>query len=107
VDNGAVLYDDGRNACDDDGIVIRWYYPWGGKEIPYSSIRSLQTRRLNGLRKWRLWGTGDFVHWWNLDRDRPRKRVVLEIDTGHRVRPMITPDDPERVERILAERVGR
>lgn len=33
-----MLYDDGRIACDDASLVIRWYYPWGAKTIPYSWI---------------------------------------------------------------------
>jgi hypothetical protein len=26
-----VLYDDGRIACTDTALLIRWYYPWGAK----------------------------------------------------------------------------
>ena len=44
-------YEDGAILCDDQGLTIRRYYPWG---------------------------------------------------VGHRVRPTITPDDPDAVERILA-----
>src|SRR5262249_39291856 len=40
--NGAMLYDDGRLACDDAGILIRRYYLWGEKRIPYPSIRSVK-----------------------------------------------------------------
>jgi hypothetical protein len=46
------------------------------------------------------------VHWWNLDRGRPTKDVALVLDVGGRIRPTITPDDPETVERILAEHVS-
>jgi hypothetical protein len=99
-----VLYDDGRIACDDTGLIIRRYYPWGGKRVPYASIRVVTRRPLSPVRgKWRIWGSGDFVHWWNLDPQRPSKEGALEIDTGRVVRPMITPDDPDAVERILAE----
>jgi hypothetical protein len=31
--------------------------------------------------------------------------MALVIDVGHRVRPTITPDDPDAVQHILAERV--
>jgi hypothetical protein len=48
-------------------------------------------------------GSGDFVHWWNLVRGRPKKQLALEIDTGHHIHPTITPDDPHTVERILTE----
>jgi hypothetical protein len=97
-----MVYDDGRIACDDTLLIIRRYYPWGAKEIPYSSIRSVKRRPLKRVRgKWRLWGSGDFRHWWNLDPGRPHKAVVLEIDIGRRVIPTITPDDSDAVERIV------
>ncbi|HEY3832829.1 MAG TPA: hypothetical protein VGO03_11085 [Acidimicrobiia bacterium] len=99
-----MLYDDGRIACDEGGLLIRWYYLWGAKRIPYTSIRSSTRRPLTTWRgKWRIWGSGDFVHWYNLDPTRRRKSAALELDTGGRVRPTITPDDPDAVERILAE----
>jgi Bacterial PH domain len=73
-----VLYDDGRIACDDESLVVRWYYPWGAKKIPYDSIRSVEKRQLNPVRgRWRLWGSGDFVHWYNLDLGRTKKDVAL------------------------------
>jgi hypothetical protein len=99
-----VLYDDGRIACDEIGLTIRWYYLWGSKRIPYRSIRSVERLAL-GVRRWRIWGSGDLVHWWNLDRTRPGKKVALALDVGRRVRPTITPDEPEQVERILREQL--
>jgi hypothetical protein len=56
---------------------------------------------LNAVRRWRIWGSGDFVHWWNLDPKRPSKRMALVLDTGHRICPTITPDDPDAVEQII------
>ena len=102
-----MLYDDGRIACDDIVLIVRRYYPWGSKEIPYSSIRSVNRRPLTGVRgRWRIWGSGDFKRWWNLDPGRPHKAVALEIDVGRRIVPTITPDDPDAVERILAEHLN-
>ena len=102
----AQLYDDGRIACDDQGLIIRWYYLWGPKRIPYARIRSIIVRDMSRLgEKYRLWGSGDFVHWYNLDPRRPSKQTAIELDTGGRVRPTITPDDPEAVARILNERI--
>jgi len=103
VNNAAVLYDDGRIACTDSGLVLRWYYLWGARRIPYGAIRSVGRLPPLRVRRWRIWGSGDFVHWWNLDPDRPRKSVALVLDVGGRIRPTITPDDPEAVERILGE----
>ncbi|HZR12804.1 MAG TPA: PH domain-containing protein [Acidimicrobiia bacterium] len=97
-----MLYDDGRIACDDDAITIRWYYLWGAKRIPYRSIRSVTARTMTGVRgRWRIWGSGDLVHWYNLDGNRPNKQVALELDVGRRVKPTITPDEPETVRAIL------
>ena len=102
-----MLYDDGRIACDATGLIVRWYYLWGSKRIAYGSIRSVSRRPLTGVGgKWRIWGSGDFVHWWNLDPHRPSKDLALVIDTGNRTLPTITPDDPEAVERILTDRLG-
>lgn len=98
-----IPYDDGRVALDENGILIRRYYPWGDKRIPYASIRSVERLPPLRVRKWRLWGSGDFVHWWNLDPGRPKKDVAIAIDVGKRIHPTITPDDPEAVERILGE----
>jgi hypothetical protein len=105
--SGSPAYDDGAIACDSQGIVIRLYYfPWGTKRVPYSSIKNFRVLPLTGvnrLRRWRLWGSGDLVHWWNCDMRRPQKEVALVLDVGRRVLPSITPDDPETVERILRE----
>jgi hypothetical protein len=101
-----MIYDDGRIACDEQGLAIRWYYPWGSKRISYASLRGVASLPLvgaNRVRKWRIWGSGDFVHWWNLDPGRGRKKVALVLDVGGRVRPTITPDEPAAVERIINE----
>lgn len=103
---GTTSYDDGGIVCDDHCLTIRRYYPWGAKRIRYTSIKGVKRLNLTGMnkvRKWRIWGSGDFVHWWNLDVRRPRKDCALVIDVGHRVHPTITPDDPDTVERILTE----
>jgi hypothetical protein len=106
--DGAILYDDGGVACDDEHLIIKRYYPWGAKRISYPSIKSVKTRDLSATSgKWRIWGSGDFVHWYNLDRHRPSKEVALEIDVGGRIRPTITPDDPATVARILNEHLAQ
>jgi hypothetical protein len=99
-------YDDGGVACDRDGLIIRRYNPWGAKRVAYASIKGVTELPLTGkdkVRKWRIWGSGDFVHWWNRDTRRPKKKVALVLDVGRRVRPTITPDDPQTVERIIKE----
>lgn len=103
------LYDDGRISCDSSGVRIKWYYLWGDKTVRYDSIRGVQRLPLtgaNGIGRWRIWGSGDFVHWWNLDPGRPHKEVALVLDVGRRVLPTITPNDADAVERILRERIS-
>jgi len=95
-----VSYDDGRVACTDDALVIRWYYfPFGDKRIPYANIQQVRRTELTGMSgRYRLWGSGDFVHWANLDPDRPSKGVAFVISTsGRHMRPVITPNDPDAV----------
>lgn len=94
-------YDDGLVACTDDALVIRrYYFPLGtSKCVPYSTIRSVRSCAAG---KGRIWGSGDFIHWRNLDVRRPRKDTGLIIDTGHRIKPVITPDDPDEVIRVLS-----
>jgi hypothetical protein len=98
-----MLYDDGRVACDDKRIILRWYYLWGSKRIPYWAIQSVTRRPLAGGRRWRIWKFFDLRHHYNLDRSRRKKSVALEIHTHGHIIPTITPDDVEAVERILAE----
>ncbi|MEZ0091957.1 hypothetical protein [Streptacidiphilus sp. EB129] len=101
-----VTYDDGRILCDDQGITIRRYYPWGSKRIRHASIRGVETLPLTGVnrvRRWRIWGSGDLVHWWNFDPSRPKKGMALVLDVGHWIRPSITPDDADAVARIITE----
>ncbi|MFE9559434.1 hypothetical protein ACFYOD_39180 [Streptomyces sp. NPDC006703] len=109
TDESTTSYDDGGISCDDQGLTIRRYYPWGAKRIHYTSIKGVQKLPLTGanaVHRWRIWGSGDFLHWWNLDTNRPRKDLALVIDLGHHVRPTITPDAPTAVERILAEHIA-
>ncbi len=107
VKHKGTLYDDGRIACDDEGLTIRWYSLWGTKRIPFHAIHSIRTFPLSAVRgKWRVWGSGDFVHWYNLDGDRPKKETGIEIDLGGRVRPCITPDDSAAVTRIIEDHVA-
>jgi hypothetical protein len=94
---------------DTQELIIRNYYLWGAKHIRYASIRGVQTLPLTGLnavRRWRIWGSGDFIHWWNLDPSRPRKSIALVLDVGHQVRPTITPNDPAAVASILTAKTG-
>jgi hypothetical protein len=99
-----VEYDDGLIACAHDALVIRRYtLLLRPRRVPYGDIRSVTEMRLGTMRKWRIWGSGDLRHWWNFDTGRPQKEVALALDVGGRVKPAITPDDPQRVLDVLRE----
>jgi hypothetical protein len=78
-------------------LTIRRYgFPLRDRSIRLTEIRQavdLPIGRWSG--RWRLWGSGDFRPWWNLDVGRRRKTRAFELDIGSRVRPVVTPDDPE------------
>jgi hypothetical protein len=92
--------------CTPDEIRIRGYYfPWGTKRIPYGSIRGYRRVDLSAVRgRPRIWGTANPRYWASLDPGRPGKRQALILDLGRLVRPFITPDDPDAVERAIRER---
>jgi hypothetical protein len=97
-------YDDGSIACDETGLAIQRYYPWGARRIAYGEIKDVQVLRLNGwtaMQPWRIWGPADLEHWWNLDTRRTEKHTALVIDTGERFKPTVTPCDPEGFEKVV------
>jgi hypothetical protein len=98
-------YDDGKVACTDQELVIRNYYFFlgGAKHVPYSAIREARRVRLGTMGRWRIHGSGDLVHWFNFDPRRPRKDSAIVIHLDGVIRPVITPDDPDRVAAVLAE----
>ena len=102
-----IKYRDGKITCDTDGLTIRFYYfPWGDKRVLYQSIREVRQFRLDrGVfsGRFRTWGSGDLVHWFNLDPARHQKKVGFVLDLGRRFRPVVTPDDPEALRRIFEE----
>lgn len=52
----------------------------------------------------RLWGSAHPGYWLPWDGSRPRKKILLVLDVGVRVKPAFSPDDPERVREILSAR---
>lgn len=97
-------YDDGSVACDEAGLAIQRYYPWGARRILYSEIRGIRVLPLRGwgaIQPWRVWGPTDLTHWWNRDSHRTEKHVALVLDTGERFKPTVTPVDPGAFEEIV------
>lgn len=104
---GDVSYDDGRCVLDGEGVTLRrYYFPLGAsKRIPYRHIRWFRAQPMGWWTgKGRLWGSAGPGHWLPLDATRPRKSTLIVLDVGARVQPSFSPDDPERVVRLLRER---
>jgi hypothetical protein len=103
----AEIYRENGIICGSDVLEIRNYYLWGSKKVPYRSIVGVQRVSLSALKgKARIWGTANVKYWANLDSKRPSKKEGLVLDLGKRVKPFITPDDPDRVEALIRERAG-
>lgn len=101
-------YADPRIRCTPVGIEVRGYYfPWGTKRIAYASVRGVQRVDLNAARgRGRIWGTANPGYWANFDPARPRKSTGLVLDLGRRVKPFLTPDDPDSFEDVVRARSG-
>ncbi|MGC2485914.1 MAG: hypothetical protein WA359_06710 [Acidimicrobiales bacterium] len=99
-------YNDGIVSCATEGVVIRGYYfPWGTKRVRYGEIKGLERVTMGALTgQWRIWGTANVRLWANLDAKRPKKKIGFILDQGKRVRPFVTPDDPDAFESIVRER---
>ena len=94
-------------TCTGDAIVVRWYYLWGTKRIPYTAIKSARLVTLAPLRgRGRIWGTANPQYWASLDPGRPAKSSSIIVDTGGAVQPFLTPDDVNAVAAIIKERAG-
>lgn len=99
-------YGDRWIECTPDAVRLHaYYFPWGGtKRIAYESIRSVRRVAIGGLTgKGRIWGASNPRYWAGLDLQRPRKQIALILDVGARVKPFVTPDDPDAAEAVIRE----
>lgn len=104
------IYDDGGLRIDESGVTIRrYYFPWGAaKRIAYRDLRAVDVRPMGWLTgRGRIWGSGSLRSWLPLDWARPGKQRLVALDVGSLVWPAITPDDPDRVARLLQDRLRR
>jgi hypothetical protein len=114
-------------VCDDhrgerDGALCRWRLALGrgrGNDPPLLlPVARVQTHLLPSAasrrgasdgsadRPGRIWGTTVPGYWLPLDLERPRKQTLVVLDIGRRVRPAVSPDDPDRVLDLLRERMA-
>jgi hypothetical protein len=92
-------YRDRLISIENGNLVIRGYYfpSLLARKIKLSKVRQVNELRMSRLRgQWRTWGSRDLRHWYNLDPSRRGKKRAFELDLGGRVRPVVTPDDPDR-----------
>jgi hypothetical protein len=97
-------YDDGNVVLDDEGLTLRRYYfpSMRSKHIPYRDIRKVESFKMGLLSgKTRAWGTARTNTWMPLDTGRSRKQTAILVDVGAPIRPVFTPDDPQRVLELL------
>jgi Phospholipase_D-nuclease N-terminal len=94
-------YDDGRVACTDRDILVRRYYLRRDRRIDYHQITEARRVQLSARGKRRRHG-GDFEYNFNDDPRRRGKDQALILYLGEQVKPVITPDDADRVAAELA-----
>jgi len=98
------IYSDGLVNVYENGIRFRHYYfPFGSKFVEFSDIISLEKKSptfLNG--KWRIWGTGNFMAWFPLDWNRPRRNSILSLRlASQRTRIGFTVENTERFIEVM------
>ncbi len=83
--------------------IQRYYLPTGAKRIRLTAIVGVEQYAMTRWTgKWRIWGTTLGRWWFNLDIGRPHKQQAFVIDLGRRVKPVLTPGDPEAFRAALA-----
>lgn len=76
--------------------IRRYYFPTGTKRIRLAEITGVEEYPMTkATGRWRTWGSGDLVHWLNLDPGRRHKQQAFVVDLRRRAKPVITPDDPD------------
>ncbi|GAB3004393.1 hypothetical protein MBOU_08850 [Mycobacterium bourgelatii] len=109
VSGMTALYEDAGLTLDDEGITIRrYYFPFANaKRVAYRDIQGIKAESMGWMSgKARWWGAADPRYWFPLDMHRGDKKTLLVLNVGRKVRPCITPEDPEKVIEILKARVS-
>ena len=101
-----MVYSDKRIEVGDTGVRMKWYYfPFGTKTVAFNAIDRVLEHDMGtgaGGGRWRIWGSGDLKHWMPLDSARRRKTwMYIFILNGSRMRPCLTPDEPEAFKAAL------
>ncbi len=98
------IYSDNLVKVYENGIRFRnYYFPFGSKFVEFSDILGFEKKSpafLNG--KWRIWGTSNFMVWFPLDWNRPRRNSIFLIRlVSQRIRIGFTVENTERFIEIM------
>lgn len=101
-----ILYQDNQVTVYKELIVInKYYFPLAtSKTIFFSDIHSVSLNSSEGVTH--RWGVSAkyLNNWFPYDSDRKNKKKFIEIIfKGRRIKPSITPDDPDKVFQIIWE----
>lgn len=90
-------YQDPLISIQDGTLAIRrYYFPTGTKRTGLAAISRVEGYPMGkATGRWQTWGSGDLIHWLNLDPRRRHKQQAFVIDLGRRAKPVVTPEDPE------------
>jgi len=101
-----VLYFDKQVTVYRDLIVInKYFFPLAtSKTIMFSDIETIAMQDAEGVdHRWGL-STKYLNNWFPLDNDRKKKTKFIEFKIkGKNTKPSITPDDPQKVFKIIWE----
>ena len=98
------IYSDRLVKVYENGIRFRnYYFPFGSRFVEFADILGLEKKSptfLNG--KWRIWGTTNFMVWFPLDWNRPRRNSIFLIRlTSQKIRIGFTVENTERFIEIM------
>jgi hypothetical protein len=98
MDNNTIYSDELVDVLD-DGIRLKMYYfpSVTAKFVKFSDILKIEKRLptlMNG--KWRYWGSGDFITWFPLDYNRPKRSFIFFLRLAtQKIRVGFTVENPE------------
>ena len=105
-----ILYADKLIEIREDEIIFhKYYFPtMSDKIVKFQDIEKIEVREpilKNG--KFRIWGTGDFQHWFPMDSQRSKREAIYILyRKGKKIRIGFTVEDSEKVTKLLKEKIA-
>jgi len=108
--NENILYSDKLIEISNDAITLRKYYfpTFSKKIVKISEIEKIVIKKPTLMTgKFRLWGTGDFFHWFPLDQHRTKREVIFFLSMKNKkIKIGFTVEDSAKVIEILKEKLA-